>query len=786
MEINKNIMFEQFSCIQDFFRENAGSCADHDFLVFPGNNVKLSFSEILLHWENAAALLQREGVSAHDRIILSLGNCIEYAITLGAIILAGGVPVIVNPGTSSGQLVDLSKKSGTKFAIAEKNVNGLTLVKKSVFSPANLRNVNLSYSPISATHEDIAYIVFTSGTTGMMKGTKISHANMLNELESMIRAYRLTEEDTHLCILPLYHASALYRNFLIPFSLGSQTVVIEKFSPEIFWECIEKYNVTFVQVVPAIISLLCESPVQPNKKIKKTIRYIGTASAPCPPEMIDRFEARFDIPVIEGYGLTETTCGATLNPPDRTKRKVGSVGLPLDIAHIDIVDENGNILLPDTEGEIRISGPLVSPGYLNPEDQGKGKLVKETILTGDIGYRDRDGFIFITGRQNEIISRGGFKVSPIEVEKKLSQHAAVDLAIVFSVPNEILGEDIIAYVKPAADTAFSETDVRKFLKQNLPDYKIPTRFFAVPDFFKNITFKASRKLCREHYLQGSRKSKNDSSVLSQPVKNRAFLIGKTVYLRPITEADTQSSRYLDNIMTREYQHYTVSGRFPQSETTLRDYWNSVKLPDSMVFAICDMKTEEYVGNIALRIDWVTRNAEFGRMIFKEFQNSSYSIDALKLLMQYVFEDLKLHRMWGGGANPSSIPSLIKLGFTLEGRLRKHGFLGGEWRDLFQMGILEEEFFALKEGKTLPRQITFCSPEILQQVIKSVAKAFSLDPSRLSKDSGPDSIEGWDSLGIMVLWSYLEEDFEVHITANDMIWATSIENIAIMVEGKLNE
>ena len=224
---------------------------------------------------------------------------------------------------------------------------------------------------------------------------------------------------------------------------------------------------SFVQVVPAIISLLYESPVQPNDKTTKQLRYIGTASAPCPSELIKSFEKRFNIPLIEGYGLTETTCGATLNPPNRIERKVGSVGQPLEVAHIDILDESGNLLPDEVEGEIRISGPLVSPGYLNPEDQEKGKLINDTILTGDIGYRDRDGFIYITGRKNDIIARGGFKISPLEVEKILAEHPAVDLSIVFSVPNEILGEDMIAYVNPAADEPFSETEVRKYLKQKL-------------------------------------------------------------------------------------------------------------------------------------------------------------------------------------------------------------------------------------------------------------------------------------------------------------------------------
>ncbi|MDZ7641818.1 MAG: GNAT family N-acetyltransferase [Desulfurivibrio sp.] len=308
-----------------------------------------------------------------------------------------------------------------------------------------------------------------------------------------------------------------------------------------------------------------------------------------------------------------------------------------------------------------------------------------------------------------------------------------------------------------------------------------------PNSSDNLKFKASRDQFRAHYLDRRGRGKSEGKRQGNKVKPRAFLVGKNIYLRPITEKDISSDIYRDNIMTRELQHYTLSGRFPQSDWAIKEHWATVKQPQAVSFAICDFSTDAYVGNLALRFDWVARHAEFGRMIFREYQhNPSYSLEAMTLLMQYVFEDLKLRRLWGGGGNPSSVPSLLRLGFAYEGRMRKHSLLGGEWRDTFIMGLLAEEYFAIKQGEQPSRsQSHLYSQEILRKVIQIVAKAFNVNEDNLSEFSGPSDVEGWDSLGTMLLWSYLEEDLDLEISADDMVWITSIKDLSIMIEGKVN-
>ena len=783
-DLERLMSFGKFGTVQEMLAEAVRRSAESVALTVAETGRDVSYAEMQELWMQSAGLLRAQGVNPGDRVVLSLENGIEYILAWGGILFAGGVPVLINPSAASDQLAELAAASSARVAVAVKGIHGVVALEQKHFSPEALANLPAIGSPddVVELRDELAYIIFTSGTSGKMKGTRVTHGNVLSELAGLRQAYRLSREDVHLCVLPLFHASALFRNFLMPFSLGSRVILEREFDAQRFWDCITKYGVAFVQVVPTIISLLLRSPLGPVRGACPTLRYVGSASAPCPDGLGDKFEARFGVPVFQGYGLTETTCGVAMMPPEAEGKRRGSVGLPIPGAHIVAVDDQGAALPPGVEGEIVVSGPMVSPGYIEGTGPTRSRLGGGQIYTDDLGFVDGDGYVYITGRKTDLIYRGGFKISPKEVEEALALHESVEFAVVFGVPHDVLGEDLIAYVSPRHGAEFSERAVRAFLRSNLIRYKVPTRILAAPELFADQKFKTRREFFRTHYLEAKGRS-GDVGCVAKPVKLRSFLSGDRIYLRPMQDDDSRSKVYLDNIMTAEFQRYTLAGRFPQSERSIGEYWSSHKIPDSMVMAICKMETGEHVGNFTLRIDWVSRHAEFGRMIFKEFQHEDYSTEAMRLVMRYVFEDLRLNRMWGGGGNPSSIPSLLRLGFTHEGRMRQHGFLGGKWRDLFIMGLLADEYFAIKEGRRLPQSSgALYSQGIFSRVASVVADVFDLDEQQVLPSTGPAAVEGWDSLGMILLWSQLEEVFGVHVDADDMIGVTCVGDIAIVMEG----
>ena len=681
-----------FRNIPDLFWHCARRYADSVLFRHIDSNEEIKYGQVAHAVGAGGAWLIGQGLKPGDRVIISLRNAPEFLIVFMALVCRGLIPVLSNPTLSNAELASLAQRSEAKALIAiepdiveRTKIPNLLMINAKNFSPT--KSFTFICDNVSSNADDVAYIMFSTGSTGRPKGCLLTHRNMVSETLSIQRAHRLPDDCTHLCLLPMFHVSGLYRHLLAPLSQGNQVVIGGSFSLVEFWDWIDQYNIGYVQVVPSIISMLLNAPYEPSRKARAGLHYIGTASAPLLPQIQRQFEERFDIRIAQGFGLTETTCGVCFNHPGNAERKIGSVGKPIDIARVAIVNEKDELLPPGEMGEIIVSGPLVMAGYLS-EYEGIAKLERPGVFrTGDFGYLDQEGSLYIEARKTDFINRAAFKISPKEVEAALLDLPGVNLAIVFGVPDETLGEDLIAYIQLENNSGFGESQVRKQISETLARYKIPSRILPLPEVLgPNANFKQSRSVYRQYYLEqchsGKRADKDANRVMQSdelPSKQmssqdyratphpRAFLFNSHIYLRPLMEADTKSEMYLNNIMSPEVQKLTKSGRFPQSDWALAEFWSTARNPEHLVFAICEANSHRHVGNCALRIDWLSRIGELGRFIFKEYQDAPYSSYALELLMKYAFEDLSLKRLWSGGCNPSSVPSLIRYGF----KLREH-------------------------------------------------------------------------------------------------------------------
>ncbi len=477
-------MVIEFTNMAEAVRDRLARFADRTFLILPDADRRYSYAEFGELVRRAAGLLAESGLSAGDHAVLALRNSPENMALFLAALASGVRPLLMGPDFSASELESAIEGLPVKVmyidgdAIVEGRLPpGGRLTPVPVvegFAGGAGRDAFAAVAPIAA--DDPAYIMCSSGSTGRPKRICTSHRNMLAELEAMFPAYGLADTDRHLCVLPLFHVSALYRNFLMPFCQGGSVVLCETFEQERFWPLLSRHAVNFVQVVPSILAVLADQEDGPDVLVRRSLKYIGTASAPLSPKLLERFEARFGILVVQGFGLTELTCGITLNETDPARRKAESVGKPLAVNEVRIMDESGRFLSPGEEGEVVVRGDNVMLGYLGADGRPVSPWQDGWFHTSDLGYMDDDGFVYLTGRKSDIINRGGHKISPVEVEKALMQHPAVKDVVVIGLPHEMLGEDVVACVVKNTGAELSGSELLHFAQERLPAFKVPTSF----------------------------------------------------------------------------------------------------------------------------------------------------------------------------------------------------------------------------------------------------------------------------------------------------------------------
>jgi acyl-CoA synthetase (AMP-forming)/AMP-acid ligase II len=347
----------------------------------------------------------------------------------------------------------------------------------------------------------------TSGTTGEPKGVILAGAQIAWTAEQIRLSHRLTAGDRGLTVLPFSHVNAPVVSLCASLLAGSTIVIARRFSRERFWDWIERYRITWASIVPTVLTRLLDTP-KPGF-LPGTLRFVRTASAPLPAARMRAFEATFGIPVIETYGLTEAASTIAANPVPPDRHKPGSVGLPigvdLRICHAWSGEDGRSLedVAPGEQGEICVRGPGVVSAYRG--EVGQESFDAGWFRTGDLGYRDEDGYLYITGRLREMINRGGEKIAPREVEEVLLTHPAVRDAAVIGRPDAQYGEVAVAYV--VADGVWSGDDLARCLHDyaaaRLSAYKVPVDCVRVEELPRNPNGKINREALRRQLVGGA-------------------------------------------------------------------------------------------------------------------------------------------------------------------------------------------------------------------------------------------------------------------------------------------
>jgi len=348
-----------------------------------------------------------------------------------------------------------------------------------------------------------AVIIYTSGTTGNPKGVLLSHMNFLADGKAVSEWFQFTPDTRSLCILPLFHNNGLVMSLTTTLYQGGSIVWTEpKSSLRSFWPLVEKYQATFTSVMPSVLAAILAFGLEGRRSSLKGIICGGQL---LPLSLAERFEARFGVPIFEGFGSTEASSYSSFNPYPAENRKLGSVGKVLPVCEMKVVDD-ADVEVPDgTEGELCIRGINVAIGYLKLPELQKLRFRNGWYHSGDYGYRNNDGFYYFRGRKDDLIVKGGEKIYPAEVENVLSLHPNVAESAVVGVDDAILGQEICAFVRLKDNAASNETDLMEYCSKSLARFKQPKRIVIInrldnmPELPKGPTKKILHRELRDYY-----------------------------------------------------------------------------------------------------------------------------------------------------------------------------------------------------------------------------------------------------------------------------------------------
>lgn len=472
-----------------------------------------------------ARFLEFSGVKSEDKVAMIVANSEEFIIALYAITKIGAVAVPINTFLKHEEfeyiLNDCEAKmliSSPSFSKETKNLINTTKVKKIVWTEDydGLDEQNYSFVEITGsmeTHEqlakpprldDLACIVYTSGTTGKPKGAMLSYRNFFSNSVAGKEAFRVTEKDRFIVFLPMFHSFTLSIMVLLPIYTCSSMVIVKSVFPfqNVMKQTLLK-GVTIFLGVPTLYNSLIKAKIPWYFMWFNKIRVFISGSAPLSEQVLSAFSKKFKKATLtEGYGLSECSPAVAINRLDW--QKTMSVGLPLPSYEVKIVNDE-MVELPTGEvGEIIVKGDCVMQGYLNRPDATDETIVNGWLLTGDLGKKDEDGFIYIVDRKKDLIISKGINIYPREIEEVIYKYEGIDSTAVIGIRDENTNdEEVMAFVQAKDDITLDEIAIKRYLKEHLANFKIPKHIYFVEELPKNATGKVLKRVLKEQVQQGT-------------------------------------------------------------------------------------------------------------------------------------------------------------------------------------------------------------------------------------------------------------------------------------------
>jgi len=541
--VPENIEYKEI-CLPEILEKSAGMFPDKMALLFQG--YKITYRQLNDMVNRFAACLHAFGINKGDSVAILLPNVIPCVVACYAILKIGGITVMNNPLYSDRELehqfndsdskllitldllgnrmIDLRPKTKIKQIIYTSIGDYLPFPKNILFPlvakkknlAANVKSAENVYkwkdvmaksSPtppdVELSFDDIAMYQYTGGTTGVSKGTMLTHGNLskqVQQIEAWFPAFNKGEE-VMLGALPIFHVFGLSVAMNFAIHMGWGHILVPKPQPEPLLEAIGKFKPTFAPLVPTMYIGMLNHP-DIDKVDMTSISGCFSGSAPLPVEVIRDFENKTGAVIVEGFGLTETTPVTHINPFAGGKRKVGSIGVPISDTQCRIVDlDDGNTDVPVGEtGELLIKGPQVMKGYWNNPEETAKTLIDGWLRTGDIAKMDEEGYFYIVDRKKDMIISSGCNVYPRDIEEVLYEHPKIQEACAIGIPHPTRGEAIKAFVALKEGETATQEELIEYCTDKLAKYKLPTEIEFRDELPKTNVGKILKKKLREEEM----------------------------------------------------------------------------------------------------------------------------------------------------------------------------------------------------------------------------------------------------------------------------------------------